>query len=387
MLWETRFGNHPLWALIDQLAEQLEGVETPSDVDLADSLDRLNWLVQTLKTHREGEDPRRYSPTMLDNVQRAIAGNVQNQVSQYLADPATYGANLRGAADAVDTVVDLMGNWPLLSPKGAAQAAGRAASAYVSATNSALKTLNADKASMQESLTDLQAIVKAEKEALTQLRSDFQENAEERADQAAQDVTDRYVGEALGSLDEIRRLLNDARSQKAALDEAATEGKNLVTAIGRKAVAEDYRQNARNKAIAGWIWDFAGLAVGATPLVLLLVHFFQVDPGTNTATSLTLTRIGISIAAVGLAGLCFSRGSANHKESRRAKRADIRLRTVHPFIVNQDPEIQEAILEGMADRIYLQGLLDERDGDHDDKMLDTYLARVRARRAERAAEE
>jgi len=124
----------------------------------------------------------------------------------------------------------------------------------------------------------------------------------------------------------------------------------------------------------------AGLGIGGGPLILLLIHFFQVEPGAGTtSTSLTLSRVGISIAAVGLAALCFRRGTSNHKEARRAKRADLRLSTVHPFIANQDPDFQRAVLEGMADRIYLQGILDDAEADADPNILETALARVRER--------
>ncbi|MFI7061805.1 hypothetical protein ACIBL3_12535 [Kribbella sp. NPDC050124] len=338
-IWETRFSNHPLWALINQITGELKSIALPDDGDLADSLSRLQWLVETIDAHRQ-EDPRRYSTHMLDNVHIHIAANVHPHLSRYARDPDGCARSLRTAADGIDTVLEQLGIWPPLSPNGA--------------TGSA---------TMTEYTRELEEI----KDSL-----ELQVSA----------VTDNYRA----NLDELEETLLTAvlgaSRNLASLEEMRGQGENVLTALTRQVVADGYGKNARNKAFAGWTWDLLGLAVGGVPLVMLLAQYFSSDSNILSSTTITVTGLGITLAAVALAWLCFTRGSINHRESRRAKRADLRLRTVHAFIANQPEEVREAVLEGMANRIYLQGNLESNDdsGAREGTDLATYLARARSRR-------
>lgn len=379
-LWESRFNNHALWPLVDQVNGQLQDLVTPTDVDGSDALARLYWVVELLRAHHENEDGQSYTPTMLDNVQRALAGNVQVQIGQYLADPDANVAYLRSAADQIDTVLDQMGSWPGLTPRGQAQAAGRAYARYVEATKSALESLSTERDELSAAVQQIHQEVESERAALQQAKASFEETSDAQVKAHLEELTGRYQDVVADSVDSVQRSAAQAQEQKAKIVALTEQGSNIVAVVAQKAVADDYRKNARNKSIAGWIWDLAGLGVGGVPLILLLVHFFNVEPAAGTTSaSLTLSRVGISIAAVGLAALCFRRGTSNHKEARRAKRADLRLSTVHPFIANQDPEFQRAVLEGMADRIYLQGMLDDAEADADPTILEAALVRVRQR--------
>jgi len=348
-IWETRFTNHPLWALINQITSELEGLAFPDDMDLADSLSRLQWLTETIKAHQQ-EDPRRYSTAMLDNVHIRIAANVQPHLSHYAQDPEGCAHHLRTAADGVDTVLEQLGTWPALSPTGAAQAAGRAYSQYETSVKCSLEALQADR---------------------DQLRRQIEE---------VSDATEHYRA----NLDDLEETLMSAvlgaTRDLASLAEMRGQGAIVVAALTQRAVADNYGKNARNKALAGWTWDVVGLAAGGVPLGILLANLLGSDSMILASTTVTLTRLGVALAAVGLAYFCFTRGSVNHRESRRAKRADLRLRTVHGFVANQPEEVREAVLEGMANRIYLQGNLDG-DDDHDAGRVElaTYLARSRAR--------
>ena len=52
------------------------------------------------------------------------------------------------------------------------------------------------------------------------------------------------------------------------------------------------------------------------------------------------------------------------------------------FVANQDDEFRNTLIEGMADRIYLQALLgDEGEDDHNPAMFTKYLEQRRARLA------
>jgi hypothetical protein len=121
------------------------------------------------------------------------------------------------------------------------------------------------------------------------------------------------------------------------------------------------------------------------PLGLVLYHFLTVTNIGDNLAALTLSRVGVSAAAVGIAALCFHRGSQNHKESRIAKRTDLRVRTVRPFLANLEPEVRDAVIEGMADQLYLQGKMEtlgpEEGVDKEENLLSRYLKDRRLRKA------
>lgn len=383
--WESRFLNHPLWTVVDQIKDDLDGVPAPADVDDSDALSRIQWLVEILDAHRSNEDPRAYTPTMLDTVQRQIAGNIQPPLAQYIADPPAQSAQLRAAGVNVDTVMDQMGSWPPLSSKGAAIAAGHAAASYEKASQAALATLSATRDDLAEKIGEVTAELATAKAEMNKAKTDFATSSEALLDEKLEESSAAFKDGVATALSQVEASLARASSLADQIAELEKQGRNIVEAVADKAVAHDYRENARNKSVAGWIWDVLGLLVGGTSVTLLLVHLFAAD-SPNTTTSLALTRLAVSIGGLGLAFLCFERGSSNHQEARRAKRADLRLSTVKPFIANQDPEFQDAIVEGMADRIYLQGVLDDEAPSQEGSLYERALTRIQERKARRDSE-
>lgn len=375
-VWDSRFANHALWPLVDQVRTALRGLKLPDDVEQRDSYQRLLWLVEMLKAHKESEDARGYTPTMLDNALRPLEGNVWNNVQQYISDPETYAGNLRAGADNIDSVLDSMGNWPT-NQKGAAIAAGQAFSAYDRTVREALDSLNQRRDALVAELEKLNATAVTEKQNIQELRKTFESRADEEILTSIHDLEQKYLaetGESVGKIEESRESASRALGE---IRDMQVQGNRIVEAVGNKAVARDYRTNARNKSFAGWIWDAVGLLIGAAALLLLLRHLY--DSGVREVdASLALTRVAVSIAGVGLAALCFRRGHDNHSESRRSKRADIRLSTVGGFIAQQDQEFKDALTQAMADRIYLQDIVDSPDS-YDPSLMENAIQKLQER--------
>lgn len=379
-IWETRFQAHGLWSVLEQVRGQIDELPTSIGGDGADSLSRIQWLVELLDAHRGNEDVRAYTPTMLANVQNPLAANVQVNLAQYVADPEANQTFLRTAADQVDSVLDQMGAWPPLPAKGAAIAAGQAAAAYEKSTKAALASLSEGRDGAIAAVADLKATVAEQSAAITAALAEFATDSKTALGSKLDETAQAHLDRVASTIAQIELHQSAAAENADALDRMDQEGRRVLESLANRAVAKDYRQAALNKSVAGWVWDLLGVLVGGAPLVLLLIHFFQVDGAEATTQSLWLARIGISIAAVGLATLCFHRGSVNHAESRRAKRADLRLSTVHPFIANADEDFKSAIVEGMAERIYLHGKLDDDAGDPDPSILEKLIDRVQKRR-------
>ncbi|MBP2454624.1 hypothetical protein [Mycolicibacterium lutetiense] len=435
--WDRRFDDHPVWGAVVTLKDHLSKIDLPSDPQLAESYRRLERLVATLDAYREAENNKDlFTNTMLQSVYDAMVQYVLNMLSQYVQDPATYAGSLTSAADNVDTVHEQLARWPALSLRGRAVAAGQAAGQYEDASKEALARFSVQVEEIGEKVTGLRARIDDEVEQVQQVRSEAIqelqtnvdthltsvkeqvveiENAvsghlktlENLTDKTEESLKDRLAefGEwsRTEAADSIREAINELREDtaksvaetKAALEETKRlhnetaelekQTRNTAEALAQRAVADDYQKNARNKAFAGWVWDVLGFVVGAVPLGFVLYHFLTVTDNTDNLAALTVSRVGVSAAAVGVAALCFHRGSQNHKESRIAKRTDLRVRTVRPFLANLEPDVRDAVIEGMADQLYLQGKMEtlgpQEGAEAEENLLARYLKDRRLRTA------
>jgi Mg2+ and Co2+ transporter CorA len=435
--WELRFDNHPVWGALESLKSQLDSTDLPTDPPMVTARNRILRLITTVEAYRDAENNKDlFTSTMLQSVYNAITQYVTNPLAQYIQNPGTYPTSLTGAADNVDTVYDELAKWPALSLKGRAVAAGQAAAQFEDASTKALahfreqtdqievqvgelhtrvdseiaqveaakdqsvqqlqESTNEELASLRSQIADLENTITAHtkrletfsdttEDTLTNKLDEFGEWSKQRVDEAIADEIKDIRNQSDSAVARTKQNLEKAETLHSEVNKLTHQTRNLVQSFAERAVADDYQKNARNKSLAGWFWDILGFAVGAIPLVALLVHFLTASIGPDSLASLTLARVGISAAAVGVAALCFHRGSQNHKESRIAKRTDLRVRTVHSFLANLDPDVQQAVLEGMADQIYLQGKLDEPgpakdDDDQEKNLLQRYLDKVMGRR-------
>lgn len=367
--WETRLREHALWPVVDSVTAALGGLQLPADSPSADALSRLQWLVATLAAHRDVEDARAYTPGMLDATLPVLTAGVQASLNLYVADPETNPDALRVAGEQVDSVVGAMATWPPLSQKGTAIAAGQAAAAYEKAAKGALEVLS-DQA---DTLTAQLGLLASQAQTAAQAQADAN-------DTVIQELVGKTVASTTAMGKAMEGLHGEASETLARMKELEGEGENIVARIATKGVAKDYAGDARRKAFAGWIWDFFGVAIGLIFGGLLLQHLFSNDAPAD-GIPLGLTRLAVSVGGLGLAALCFARGRSNHIEARRSKRAHLRLSTAGPFVANMDEEFQDVVLEGMADRIYLQGILTEDEsGRYDETLVEKIRARIRARR-------
>lgn len=435
--WDRRFDDHPVWGAVVTLRDQLSSVELPSDPNLAEAYRRLERLVSTVDAYREDENSKDlFTNTMLQSVFDALVQYVINPLGQYVQTPAAHPSSLTSAADNVDSVYEQLARWPALSRRGRAVAAGQAAAQYEEASKDALARLRDQVVEIDELVDGLRARVDDEVLQVQLVRSDAIQELQTEVDTELSSVKEQVVQiensvnahqktlenlteETKASLkgrlaefaewsqveaaDYIREAIDELRDDTAKSVAEATEAvaetkrlhdetvdltvqtRNIVEALAQRAVADDYQKNARNKAIGGWVWDVIGFAVGAVPLGFVLHHFLTVTSTGDNLTALTFSRVGVSAAAVGIAALCFHRGGQNHKESRIAKRTDLRVRTVRPFLANLEPEVRDAVLEGMADQLYLQGKMatlgPEEGVEKEENLLSRYIKDRKLRKA------
>jgi hypothetical protein len=73
------------------------------------------------------------------------------------------------------------------------------------------------------------------------------------------------------------------------------------------------------------------------------------------------------------------RGNQHHREARAAKRTDLAIRQVGPFVSNLPEDEQKLVIAEITDRIFIKGELDRPSPRED---LVDKIARLRKQRAE-----
>ena len=146
-------------------------------------------------------------------------------------------------------------------------------------------------------------------------------------------------------------------------------------------VATDYGRYARNKTVAAWMCDVGAAAVGAVGIAAILWYLFTHPDLANQDVGLSLTRLGASLGTLGVATLIGKRGTQHHREARAAKRTELALRQVHPYIANLDPDDQRVIIENITDRVFIRGDLDPAASSKERPAEMSLVQQLEARRA------
>jgi len=365
-----------LQAEIDSI---IAALPVPDETEGKAAIRRLILLSSTINAHRDS-DGVLFTSAMIDNVYSPLQTYVMPELRQFAADPGVNGASLNSAATSIDLVLEPLALWPDPAAEGgAALAAAEAVRRYDESVAVAVESLRERVTQAEAEVATLKASTDAQSKSVEDLTKQLTDGAAEEIRAAADRLVQDNADITEPTREDMRATLRQAREDAKLIDILKISSQKTSSAFSRWAIAEDYGRNARNKAVSGWVWDVLGFLVGGVALAILLWHFFQPSASSNDSVPVGITRLAISVAAVGLATLCFRRGRDNHQESRISKRAEIRLKTAETFLANQDPEVQAAVLEGMAERIYLRGQLDP-DADEPEENLRTLIARVTARR-------
>lgn len=376
--WVSNFETSPLWDTIQKMQEQLDGLQRPPEPDAAQAYARLLKVTAQLAAHRE-QDPSLYPANALAQLASAIS-QPASYLSQYVGDPDV-PASLVSAASAsvLDPVVSAMASLPALPHQGQASAAGRAAATFEKASREALGELEAR-------LGDLDSEMQQVSQQLNVVSKSAAQQVTGAIEQAEREAREEQRVEWREQLAEVTDATHEARANLMELAEIKTQASSIAAALADKAVAKDYAANARNKSIAGWVWDVAGAGVGLWSLILVARHLFGT---TNEPTiQIALARLALSMAGIGVAALCFARARGFHREAQISKRAHLRVTTAGGFMANMDEVTREAILQGMAERIYMRGELEAvPDDEHHDLPLSTRVEALLKRRREEAEQE
>ncbi len=347
--WEDRYAEHGLWESVESLGKLVQEIEAPEDENAQDTLQYATAMWGLLGQRRMATSALHVSQSMLDSTATAV-----DNLRAYL-EGWSQGTHTDVQVDAqTEAVAVALSSWPALSSSELAAAQRDASERISAAVTEALEVVSHKRKEVTEALaqlatkqTELDANITQQTATIAGAVASFQADAKDELAQVNSswdEERETQKQRAEGNLEVLRDLEQQAR--------------DLVHAATGSVVATDYGEYARKESRAGWICDVAAALVGSIGVAAILYHLFQAEPTADGSVGLSLTRLAASIGALGVAALVGKRGNQHHREARAAKRTDLAIRQVGPFVSNLSKDERELVVKEVTDRIFIKGELD-----------------------------
>lgn len=383
-IWGERFSRHELWGEIANSRSLVNSIELdPEDRAEQDALAYLGMVLELLERRHDDSDSHEVTPSMLAGTHQSVL-----QWNNALVNVRDHAWNASDAIDQTDAVLESLAHWPPMKP-------ARYLSGIAGATESFQKRVGDaldDVANRHEDLVQridetaaaeekLRTSIDAERQRISEAIADFKTTSKDAVDELLADERQRLSEERQQAAKEDSRYRSDAETILVQLRAHEETARDTVHATTASAVATDYGKYARNKSVAAWVCDIGAALIGAAGVAAILFHLFTINPNADTNLGISITRLAASLGALGIAALLGKRAAQHHREARAAKRTDLALRRVMPFIVNLPADEQELIVLDFTERVFIRGELDESQPVDSGKTLRDRVAELRERKA------
>lgn len=359
--WGDRYRTHPLWPEVSRARRSLNEIDVGAeDHEEQQALAYAGAVLELLERRKDESDPLEVTPSMLQEAQSRVSDWIA-ALDHVLAGNYSMGNTVPHA----DGVLTTLATWPPMKPARYLSGISGAVDSFVERTTATLSGIAGRASGIDSRLTELSAAedalntkIDAEKQRISEAIASFTTESN--------DAVQAQLEEQQSNLDQQYSLWRQSderyRAQATTLLEQLSKheesARKTVHATVAWTVATDYGRYARGQSIAAWICDVGAALVGAGGLGAILFHLFALDPKADINIGLSFTRLAVSVAALGVAALLGRRGAQHHREARTAKRTDLALRKIGPFIADLPDDEQQLIVQEFTDRVFIRGDLE-----------------------------
>ena len=248
------------------------------------------------------------------------------------------------------------------------------------------KAIAAARSSSAEAEKELQAVVAAKDDAIATLTQQLDELkssiADEKADVSAQaarldtalttnntafntKMTDWQATLDSGLQDAKnlaeKQLLESAAEAKAhvtQLEDLEKQSRNLLEATARNSISTEYGSHARQQSKAATMWSVCAVLLAVSGLVAL---FLMVDGIEELTVPEAIWKTSVSALTLAIATYMGREASGHRKEARDAKRTQLDLNALEPFLANMDEDTAHELREQFAKQIFSRPLANSKD--------------------------
>ena len=386
--WDAEFSAHILWSTVDSFRSTLEKSPRSDDTGQREHLDRLRRLLVELDARRD-VDPMVVSRTALDGINNVLS-TLLGQLSNYVSQPDVYGNYLVQAATShADQVFAALMAVPHPPRSAAAQAASAAARAYRQSADSLISEVrdSAEKAiaaiqedrdsfatATQDALSQVEqlraSVAKVDARvteqvtrldtAITSQQSAFETQQGDRADrfqkelEALREKGEQQLVQAQAAID--RQWTEERETADEVLNELHRlhqEAKALVDAAGRRVVTTEFGQYAAKQDRAAFWWSMAAVVFALSGFGFIAVQIVSLD-NSDLSWGLVAYKTTASLALLVVAGFAAKQSAGHREQEKQAKRRQLEINALEPFLSRLPDEKAEDLRARMADRILVQ---------------------------------
>lgn len=395
-LSDQELKDHPIWATRDGVLSAITDVREHAD---GPALEQIGLLHEALAAiERLADVPAWRFPVRgcLSDLDSALT-QTRSTLQQVANSPASYAGSLAANLTAhLDTIATRLIACPVPAvTSGHMKGIAAAATEYRALVSDAMDRVQGKLAESQETVREIDneskeiaalatAALEDLKNVIAQSKSEVTQQAS-RLDAAISTSTVSFTTKlnewqtefdtALHAVkatagEQVAAVDVEAAKQRVAHQEAADESitklkeleaqaRNLVGVTARNAISTEYAQYARRQGGAATFWSvmtvIAAIA-GFVYITTLLRNFDGVTVAEAVFKSTT------SAAILGAAGFMGREAAGHRREARDAKRTQLDLNALEPFLATLAPENAETLRTQFAHRIFHRPLANSRRG-------------------------
>lgn len=248
------------------------------------------------------------------------------------------------------------------------------------------KAIDAARSSSAEAEKELQKVVAAKDDSLATLTEQLEELkasiADEKADVSAQaarldtalttnntafntKMTDWQAALDSGLQDaksaaekQLSESAAEARAHVTRLEDLEKQSRNLLEATARNSISTEYGTHARQQSKAATIWSVCAVLLAVFGLVAL---FLMVNGIEEMTVPEAIWKTSVSALTLAIATYMGREASGHRKEARDAKRTQLDLNALEPFLANMDEDTAHELREQFAKQIFSRPLANSKD--------------------------
>jgi hypothetical protein len=394
-LTDQALTDHALWAtrarvsdLLTRVSEHADGPALVQIGRLTDALSAVDGLsvlpswrfpqegtslnnLNSGLTQAEGtlqnvvNNPEAYAASLADG----LAANLDT-IAQYLMQcpvPAVTSGHLKGitavAADYRQLVEDAMGK--VQANLAEAQAAvASIEQVHTESESGATAALNDLKAAIAQSKVDVTAQASRLDTAITEQGTAFnalgvswQKQIEDAIAASEQKAETSIAASDKAGVDQRARSQATAEGHLHSLAALEKQARDMVDVTARNTISTEYAQYARRQGAFATVWSILAVATAIAGFIYV-TSLLRNFAGVSAAEA--IFKSTASAAILGAAGFMGREASGCNREARDAKRTQLDLNALEPFLVNLTPDNAEALRIKFAKRIFRRPLANTR---------------------------
>lgn len=352
-LSQMEFEEHELWPLVDRVKDLLETAANSVEDEAVQNVETLNHLrlaladVRSLSSIQSWRIPR---PVSLDGLTTVLM-NVLEELNELIDNPTEHNPQL---SLLLDKLVEDLNPFPLyLVHSDAAMALEEALTKHRHFLDETVQWLHRVVAEESKSVENLQATIAAEQTKIAE--------QVKRLDEALNNQNNTFMSRVEEWKQESDRaaasILTRGEEHLAKLGEMEGQSRNLVDATSRHTITAEYGNYARNQEKAAFWWSAGAVAAAIVGFLYLASVLTGVQ---DTTVSETIIKATVSSLVVLGAGFMSRESSGHRKEARDARRTQLDLNALDPFLTKLDEDEANDLRREFAQKIFGRPLANDK---------------------------